>query len=194
MTVLRLAGGLLVHSPIDIDPNLVSPLGPPRWVLAPNLFHHLYAGPWSDAGYDLWAAAGLDAKRPDLRIVGVPTSVDHPFGDDIALLPLSCFPMSNEVVVLHRPSRTLITTDLVFHFTAEAPWATRTAMRCLGGHPGCRTTLLERLGMKREAARQDIGTLLTWDFDRLIMAHGEIIERGAREKLREAFAWLGAVS
>lgn len=190
MTVLALSGGLLVHSPVDIDPALLAPLGNPRWVLAPNLFHHLYAGPWAEAGLELWAAPGLQEKRPDLPIAGVPARNAHPFGSDIDLLPLTCFPMSNEVVVLHRPSRTLITTDLVFHLPPTAPLATRAAMRCLCGYPGCRSTLLERVAMKRPEARKELGMLLSWDFDRLIMAHGEIIETGGKDALRDAFAWL----
>lgn len=191
MTVLSLQGGLLVHSPIAMDPAALAHLGVARWALAPNLFHHLHAGPWAAAGLALWGAAGLPEKRPDISFAGILAADDHPFGSEVAVHPLSCFPMSNEVVVLHRPSGTLITTDLVFHFTAGDPWLTRTAMACLGGYPGCRTTVLERFGMDREAARRDLSVILSWDFDRLVMAHGAVIERGGREALRQAFAWLG---
>ena len=99
--------------------------------------------------------------------------------------------MTREVAVLHRPSRTLVVTDLVFNFAPTAPWFTRAAMRCLCGYPGCSTTLLERVGMKRSAARRELGILASWDFDRLIMAHGEIIETGGKKALLRAFSWLG---
>lgn len=190
MTVLALEGGLLLHSPIDLPPEALTPLGSPRWVLAPNLLHHLHVGPWAEAGLEVWTASGLDAKRPDLPIAGVADAANHPFGDEIALYALTSLPLTQEVVLLHRPSRTLVTTDLVFHFTASAPWSTRAVMRLLGGHPGCRTTLVERLAMDRKAARVDIEHLLSWGFDRLVMAHGVVIETGGREALKQAFAWL----
>ncbi len=190
MTVLELDGGLLVHSPIAIEPARVAQLGAPRWVLAPNLLHHLYVGPWIAAGLEAWAAPGLADKRPDLRFAATVEPDSRPFGDELRLLPLSCFSMSNEVVVFHRPSRTLIVTDLLFNIPATAPWATRAAMRCLCGYPGCRTTLLERVGMRRDAARRELGAIAGWDFDRIIMAHGEIVETGGNAAFRRAFAWL----
>ena len=54
--------------------------------------------------------------------------------------------------LLHRPSRTLVVTDLAFHFTRDAPLLTRLAMRCACGYPGCQSTVLERIGMKRPLA------------------------------------------
>lgn len=190
MTVLQLEGGLLVHSPVATTPDAVAHLGRPRWVLSPNLLHHLYVGPWAEAGLEAWAAAGLADKRPDVAFHGTVQGDEQPFGDEVWLMPLSCFPSTNEVLVLHRPSRTLIVTDLVFNFPATAPWITRAAMRCLLGYPGCRTTLVERLGMRRDVARRELAALAKWDFDRLIMAHGDIIETGGKQALLSAFDWL----
>lgn len=191
MTVLELSGGLLVHSPIAIDPSAVAPLGTPRWVLAPNLFHHLHVGPWIDAGAEAWAARGLPEKRADVTFRGVVEPGASPFGGDLALLPLSCFSLSNEVVVLHRPSRTLVVTDLCFNLPPSAPWSTRLVMRGVGGYPGCRSTLLERWGMQRDAARRELAEIASWDFDRLVLSHGEIVETGGKDALLGAFRWLG---
>lgn len=190
MTVIELAGGLLVHSPIAMDPAALFDRGSPRWVLAPNLFHHLYLGPWVEAGLEAWGAPGLAAKRSDLTFAGTLGRAEHPFGGDIEVFPITCFSMTNEVVLLHRPSATLVATDLVFNVPPTAPWATRVGMRAMLGYPGCRTTLLERLGMKRDRARREIGELLELPFDRLVMAHGDIVERGGPEALQSAFRWL----
>lgn len=190
-TVIELDGGLLVHSPVAVDPGSLAHLGVVRWVLAPNLLHHLHVGPWIEAGAEAWAAPGLRAKRPDLSFTGVVGEDAEPFGDDVVLLPLRCFPFANEVVLLHRPSRTLVLTDLLFNFSPEAPWLTRAAMFCAGGYPGCSATLLERVGMKRAVAREEIGQMLTWDFDRIVLAHGEIVETDGRRVLADAYRWLG---
>lgn len=190
MTVLELDGGLLVHSPIAIDPSSLGHLGSPRWVVAPNLFHHLYVGPWAEAGCEAWAAPGLPEKRPDLDFAGTLGAGVHPFGDDVALFPLTCFSFTNEVVVLHRPSGTLLVADLAYNIAPTAPWPTRTAMRMLLGYPGCQTTVLERIAMKRSAARRELAELLELPFDRLVLAHGDVVEHGGPDALRQAFRWL----
>ena len=191
MTVMALDGGVLVHSPVAFDPRGWAPGRPARWAVAPNRLHHLHIGPWIAAGAEGWAAPGLAEKRPDLVFSGVLGESPAPFGDAVEVLPLRCFPFVNEVAVLHRPSRTLVLTDLVFNIGADAPWLTRAAMACACGYPGCRSTLLERVAMRRDVARHEVQQLLSWDFERLIMAHGEVIERGGREALAGAYRWLG---
>lgn len=190
-TLLQLEGGLLVHSPVAVDPASIAHLGTLRWVLAPNLLHHLHVGPWLEAGAEGWAAPGLPAKRKDLQFTGVIGTDPHPFGDEVTLLPTTCFPFASEVVLLHKPSRTLVLTDLLFNIAPTAPWLTRAAMSCLCGYPGVRSTLLERVGMKRELARQELREILTWDFDRIILAHGDIVESDGRAMLEAAYDWLG---
>lgn len=190
MTVLALEGGLLVHSPIAMDPHELTALGSPRWVLAPNLFHHLHVRPWADAGLEAWAAPGLPEKRPDLDFAGILDQRTHPFGDEVSLFPFTCFSFTNEIVVLHRPSRTLIVTDLAYNIPRSAPWSTRAVMRALLGYPGCQTTVLERMAMKRDLARREVSRLLDLPFDRLVLAHGDVIERDGQAALREAFRWL----
>jgi hypothetical protein len=32
--------------------------------------------------------------------------------------------------------------------------------------------------------------MLAWDFDRIVVAHGDVIASGGREVLRRAYAWL----
>jgi hypothetical protein len=191
MTVIEIDGALLLHSPIDIDPAELAPLGTPRWLLSPNRMHHLYAGPWLERGLEGWAAPGLPKRRPDLRFDHVVEHECEPFGPEVLLIPLRCFSLTNEVVLLHRPTRTLVVTDLVFNISAAAPRATRAAMWTTGAYPGCRASVLERVGMRRAIARAEITSLLELDWDRLIPAHGEIVATGGKDALRGAYRWLG---
>lgn len=191
MTALQLADGLLLHSPTDASVEEVAAVGEARWVLAPNLLHHLYVGPWVERGLEGFCAPGLQAKRPDVAFTAEVTEQSSPCGSDALFLPLSCFSITNEVVVLHRPSRTLVVTDLVFNLPPSTPWPTKAAMCCAGGYPGCKTTVLERIGMNRPQARTDLRALLDLDWDRLIPSHGTIIETGGKDALRQAFHWLG---
>lgn len=190
MTVLELDGGLLVHSPFDADPSCVAGFGDARWALAPNLLHHLYVGRWAEAGLEPWGCPGLPEKRDDVDFQGVVERGERPFGAAVETHTLRCIDMTNEVVLFHAPTRTLVCTDLVFNFSKRAPWFTRFAMRCMCGYPGCKTTLLERAKMRRDLAREDLRAILAWDFDRVIMAHGEVIEAGGHQAVRQAFGWL----
>ena len=194
MTVLELGDGLLIHSPIDVSPEDLSELGKPRFVLAPNKLHHLYVGPWIDAGVEGWAAPGLAQKRPDLSFTGVPETGTHPFGPDVEVLTLSCFSFTNEVVLFHKPSRTLVVTDLVFNFPSTSPWLTRAVMWCGCCYPGCEASLVERVGMQREVARREISAILDFDFERVVMSHGDVVEHDAKVKFANAYRWLNLPS
>lgn len=191
MTVLRLDGELLLHSPVAIEPQALQPIGTPRWLLAPNTFHHLYAAEWLERGLEGHASTGLQTKRPDLAFAGFVDRPMEPWGDAVQLIPMTSLPFLSEVALLHRPSRTLVVTDLLFNIGPEAPWATRAAMTLAWGYPGCKATLLERVLMDRDQARADLRGLLELDFDRLIMAHGHIVETGGKDALRGAYDWLG---
>ena len=47
----------------------------------------------------------------------------------------------------------------------------------------------------KEAARKSLGFIMRWDFDRVILAHGDVIESGGHKKVRDAFGFiLGAAS
>jgi glyoxylase-like metal-dependent hydrolase (beta-lactamase superfamily II) len=41
-----------------------------------------------------------------------------------------------------------------------------------------------------DAARASLERILEWDFDRVIIGHGDIVETDGREKLEQAFAWM----
>jgi len=42
----------------------------------------------------------------------------------------------------------------------------------------------------RAAARACMERILDWDFDRVIVAHGDVLAHGGREALRRGYAWL----
>ena len=74
MTVIRLRDDkLLLYSPIEMTPERresVESMGVVAHIYAPNLFHHLRVGEWATAfpAARVHAPAGLEKKRPDLRI------------------------------------------------------------------------------------------------------------------------------
>jgi hypothetical protein len=198
MTVARLPGGRLwLHSPIERSRALAAEVeehGEPAFVVAPNRLHHLYASEWRTAypASQLYAAPGLDAKRPDLAIDAVLGDAPPPAWSDVLDQALvGGYPFANEVVFFHRPSRTLIASDLFFHVGEEAALPTRLAFRAMGAYGRPATTPLERLLIRDRAAfRRSLDRILGWPIERVVMAHGSVIETGGRAAVAEAYAWL----
>jgi len=198
MTVMRLTGGsLLLHSPVALDAALrreLDAIGTVRFVVAPNRFHHLYSGDVARAypQVRLWVAAGVERKRPDLEIAGVlEDEAPAEWKNEVDQLYFRGRPFENEVVFLHRASRTLVLCDLAFNFGPAAPLVTRLVMRLFGGYGGFRPTRLDPLLIRdRHAARQSLERILAWDFDRVVIAHGEVLESGGPGALRAGYAWL----
>ena len=42
----------------------------------------------------------------------------------------------------------------------------------------------------RAAAAESARQVFAWDFDRVILTHGEVVETGAKEQLEPQLAWL----
>ena len=198
MTVMRLAGGsLLLHSALPLDRELrgeLDALGEVRFVVAPNRFHHLYSGDVAKSypASRLWVAPGVSEKRPDLNFVGV-LEDDAPdeWKADVSQVFFRGRPMENEVVFFHPASRTLVMCDLAMNFGPRSPLVTRALMTVLGGYGHFRPTRLDPWIIRdRAAARRSMEHILAWDFDRIVIAHGEVLETGGREALRAGYAWL----
>lgn len=204
MTVLRLGdGSLWVHSPIAPEPDLAAELealGPVRFVVAPSRLHHLYLRSFADRfpGARLYGSPRLPEKRRDLAFDAVLGDEPDPaWGGELDACALRGHPYLDEVVFLDRPSRTLIVADLCEEGSAEWPLGSRVLARIGGIYerhaPPRDVKLLFRLGDRRAAGRS-LARILAWDFDRLVLAHGRLIEAGARELLRRAFAFLPGVA
>ncbi len=197
MTVVRLSsGGLFVHSPVSLTPRTreaVEALGPVRAIVAPSLFHHLSVGEWMQAHPRAvtYACRGLERKRSDLAWTGVlGDEAEAVWRGEIDQVHFFARSLENEVVFFHRASRTLVCADLLFNLAKHPSRLTRSAALLMGNRkPG--PTLLERVMIRdRAAAREQIGRMLAWDADRIVLAHGEPIETGGSEVLRRAYAWL----
>lgn len=198
MTVLRLPDQrLLLHSPIRPTPELleeVRALGKVGAVVAPNRFHHLFAGAWLGAcpGASLFVAPGLETKRPDLPVAGLLSDTPEPMWKGaVEQVVLRGIPLTNEVVFFHAASRTLIATDLAFHIGPDRPALTRLAFRLSGAYGHLAPTLLERLLVRdRTTFRASLQRILDWPFDRVIVAHGTVLETGGRRELARGYSWL----
>jgi hypothetical protein len=197
MTVLKLGdGSLLVHSPLALDESLkreIDALGPVGHIVAPSLFHHLYAG---DAARlfpeaKIHGPAGLRKKRPDLPLDAVLDGQSEPaWRDDLETLAIQGT-LLDETVFWHKSSGTLVSADLIENFETAEDWWTRLYLQIGGIHGKVGVSRMLRLAFRdRKRARHDIDQLLSWDFDRIVLAHGHPIDSNGVDALREAYEWL----
>lgn len=202
MTACRLSdGGLWLHSPVRLIEEVregLGRLGPVRFVVAPNKLHHLFVGDYSSAYPEalLYAAPGLAENRPDLPFCGVLGDEPEPgWAEDLDQTIFRGERQLEEVVFLHRASRTLILADLVQSGHPESPRLTRLATRLNGTYERPGPPAPVRLGFRdKAAARASLERVLSWDFDRIVLAHGRIIETGGKAVLEQAYSFLSQPS
>lgn len=197
LVVVRLPGGLWIHSPVPMTPELrveLAALGAVRHVVGPNLWHdeclREFQAEQPEALFH--ATPGLAAIKRDVRF-GAELS-DTPHGDWSGMLEqhlVRGMPRMNEVVFFHPASRSLILADLAFNLGPDGPRWFALMMRLYGAWERFGPTPLERMLMKdRPAVRASLDRILEWDFDRIIVGHGRNIERDGKEAFRRAFAFL----
>jgi hypothetical protein len=197
MTVARLGdGGLWVHSPVPVDDATageLAALGPVRVVVAPNTQHHLFVGPllarFPQAR--LLGVAALLRKRHDLPFAGALQDPTVPAPPEIDQTTIDGAPRMEEVVFFHRPSRSLLVTDLLFNILTPQTRMTSLVLHLGGTHRRLAMSRLWRLLRRDRAAfAASLERVLAWAFTRIVPAHGDIVSAGdAARQARAAFAW-----
>ena len=196
MTILRLpSGGLLVHSPVELDSETsraVRELGEVKALLAPNSFHHVFVSRAAEEfpRASLFLAPGLPERVPSLPKGRIVTDVAPPEWAG-AIEPL-VFGVKSfvEVVLLHRPTKTLILTDLAFFWPRIEGLYNRLAWRAFGMPSRFGTSRTARLTLLRDraAAAPFLKRIEAWEFERIMVAHGDVLEKDAKAEFRRAYA------
>lgn len=193
VTIIRLASGkLVVHStaPFDSeDVRAIRELGEPAWLIDTLLRHDTFAKQGREAFPEIpyLAPLGFTAES------GVQTRPILPAPEEwtgeLDVLELRGIPKLEEHVVLHKASKTLIVADLLVNFGPnEGLWSEilLNVATVHGDHDPGVTHVFKKGVVDAELFKDSIKELLSWDFDRIIVGHGEIIPTGGREKLHVA--------
>lgn len=194
VAVIRLASGqLVIHSTGPFSPEdvaAISALGTPGWLVDAVLVHDTFAKEGRAAFPDIpyLAPPGFS------EMAGVETTPILPapavWAQELKVLRIEGAPGYEEHVFFHAPSRTLIVADLALNFGPDEPvWTELMLKVAVGGehHPGMSRPF--RAAIKDEAAfRSSVEKVLAWDFDRVIVGHGDVIESGGKAKVSAALA------
>lgn len=199
MTVVRLADGRLwLHSPCAFDAALrdaVATLGEVGFIVAPGTFHHLHV-PSAQAAFPearTYVCPGVETMQPGLRFdARLDDAPPAGWAADLDQARVRGARWIGEVAFLHRASHTLILVDVLENFTDATPnvdWRLRLWMQVvfrMWNRP--RPAPEYRLGWTdRAAALASLETILRWDFTRVVMAHGDVIETDARAAVEAAW-------
>ncbi|MBS0528239.1 MAG: DUF4336 domain-containing protein [Proteobacteria bacterium] len=201
MTVIRLASGrIMLHSPGPMSAALVEDilaLGPVAHIVVPGNFHHLHATS-AQAAFPqakTWICPGVETRRPDLKYDGMLGDVaPEDWREDIDQVLVRGTRLMREVAIYHRASRTLILVDLIENFTDTTPniggalklWFKYVLRMWDNPKPAPEY----RIGWNdRAAAAQSLRRILAWDFRRIVLSHGDLIDRDAHDVA--AKAWSG---
>jgi hypothetical protein len=205
MTVIRLpAGDLVLHSPTRFTDQLrrqLEGIGRIRHLVAPNIAHWTFLPGWQGAvpAAVTWAAPGL-RDRSKVRRSGV--RLDHDLTDapppdwaaEIEQAVIRGGAGFTEVAMFHKPTRTLLLTDLVVNLeAAKVPVSLRPLARLLGvlapdGRAPAYLRGLVKLGRRDKASA--VARLLHWYPERVIFTHGRWFDRDGEAQLRRSLRWL----
>lgn len=201
MTVIRLANGdVWVHSPIAMTNDLarsVSELGPVRHLIAPNWIHYAWVSVWKEhfpeAGTFVSPGVIGRAAGKGLRLHFNEELGNEPVSmwrDDIDQL-IADSGVHKEVVFFHRPSRTLILTDLIENFEKDKmPWWTRPLLK-LGGvcdpDGGMPRDMAATFKRRPDHIKRLVSDMIAWQPEKVIIAHGRWYEENGTQELKRAF-------
>ena len=192
------SGGMMIHSPTAFDAELadaIAQLGRVSGIIAPNSFHFLNLNTWADhfRGASIFATPVMPAKA------GLPHRTQT-FGNG-ALCATTDVQIADggawtEGVFFHKPSGSVIFTDLVQNFElSRVTGALTKFMLWSGGATGnppsasIEMRLAAIFAGKRKTLRNDFNAIKAWKPKRALITHGQQPQDPADVVLDQGFAW-----
>ena len=191
VTIIRLnSGKLIIHSTAPFtsqDVEAIRKLGEPEWIVDTLLRHDTFA----TQGRAAFPSARYLAPEGFSKDLGFRTEPLIPppaeWNEEVAVASVEGAPEFGEIVTLHRPTRTLIVADLIINFGGEQSLWAKFLLRiaAVGGKHDPGMTVPFKKAIRDEAAFvASLETILSWDFDRIVVGHGTPVPAGGKEILR----------
>jgi hypothetical protein len=202
MTIVRLSGGdIWVHSPTAWNPHLaaaIERLGRVCHLIAPSTLHYWYLPDWQARFHQARSYGppgfGENARRPVRVDELLGREPPASWGEDFEQCLVSGA-LLTEVDFFHRPSRTLILTDIIENFepTRVRGPVLRWVMKTFGAaDPDGKAPFdmqLSFIGHRRQV-RAAAEQMIAWSPEQIVIAHGRCYQSNAVEELRRAFRWV----
>ncbi len=202
MTVVRLSNGTVwISSPVPVSLDTlkrITNLGPIRYLVAATPRHVWRLEHWHTLFPEaqLWTARRtlFTLQKGYLPVRGVLGDIpSSEWADDFDQVAFKGNPLIEEVLFFHKQSHIVLLDDLIQSHPPVTGKPLRNALfKAVGvADPPGGVGLDIRLSfINRDAARRSLEKLLSWEFDKLIIAHGDCIEKEAKRFVENAFQWL----
>jgi hypothetical protein len=200
MIIVKFAdGSIWVNSPVSVPLDMfdrIMALGPVRYLVAPTRMHVWRLEEWHALfpEAELWGPPQIPSQFKRLPFAGLlGDAPPQAWGYDLDQLVFKGNFFVDEVFFFHEKSCTVILADFIQNrpITKGKPFLN--ALYKLAGvaYPGGVAVDIRLSFTNRKLARRSLEKLLSWDFDKLIIAHGVCIEKDAKPFVERAFRWLG---
>jgi hypothetical protein len=198
MIVVRLRdGSLWINSPVTVSKSLlasIEAIGEPRYLVAPTPLHIWRLEEWRRLfpRAEPWGPPSI-ARSPRRKMFAGVLGDEPPeqWRADFDQVVFRGNAFLQEVEFLHKPSHTAVFADFLQNYAPEKSRLFLSILQRLAGVSGLGVPIDIRLStLNRRLARWSVARMLAWDFDRLVVAHGENLECEAKRSVRLAFAWL----
>ena len=197
MTVMRVSSGdLVIHASILLRPEDIDSLkrlGRVVAIVVPNWIHGsdgpALAGHFPDAHLYVPAATQKKFSKLHPRVRSLETEWPAELEREVACIPVEGTRV-HEAVFVHRSTRTLVVTDLVFNMPVEAfkgMMLKFVRWNGMAGKFGPSRVMKYLVTSDRKALFRSLDRIQTHDFDRVIMNHGTILESGGKALLKSSF-------
>lgn len=200
MTIVRLSDGKLwVHSPSKLDTKLkadIDELGEVAYIIAPGNYHHLNVSDFQSAypSAETYLCPGLESKRPELEFDWILGNRSDPrWEKEFEQVVIHGTRIINEVAFFHQSTKTLILVDLIENigddYTHEAGLLLQfwwKAVLNMWNNPKAAPEYQLGWGDK-SVVKKSLNRILAWDFKKIILAHGNLIESDAHAVATKAW-------
>ncbi len=196
MTIIKLKNDkLFLHSPTKLNSKLIEQidnLGTVAFIVSPNKLHHLflnsYVKQYPNAIF--YATRDLIKKRKDIYFnESIQDQPSKEWSDELDQMIFKGCAFMEEVFFFHKASKTLIVTDFIQSMHPHHNFFERIIGR-IGGvynNPSPPRDLRFMFYLDRKNTRQSIQRVNQWNYDKIIIAHGKLITKNAKEVFNNAF-------
>jgi hypothetical protein len=200
MTIVRFDNGdLLIHDPCEISDLVkrdIDAIGEVRYIVAPGSYHHLFVTNFQQKypQAETFLCPGLERKRPDIKfdwILG--NRPDHRWGNVFDQVVVQGTKYMWEVAFFHKPSKTLILVDLLENIGDDFRHPTSLLLRFwwkvvyrMWNNPKAAPEYQMGWG-KKDIVKKGLNRILSWKPERVILAHGELVESNTQSVLTTAW-------
>lgn len=182
--------GILISPGSRVTEQQLSKLPKVTDIIAPNLFH--IAGVPKAKEYfpeaKVWGPKGAQEKYPNVKWDSILDESSWPYGEELQMLSFAGMNSVFESVFFHKPSKTLIATDMAFNLTKAKGLGAFIILKLFGTYRKFAVSkFFLRAVSDKTAFAATLRKILQWDFETLSVSHGELIVDQAKDKMRSAF-------